>query len=217
MSPIEEESIFAFPSAIEDPLPEEEYYHAFQTLLSLGQSIPALGPVIVSPIKIVCSFLSLITAIACSILFGLVHCVQPKEGYGRKSWAWVRIGEESLIHFFYAMFNLCSFGIAGALIEMKKWRTVLFPEKEIASNFRCFLGRQSRMAKKIFWISHFLLAPPMQMQGLCRDKIVRICPKKNTRGRSGLMPLPPLLYLNFVQVYQWNRLVSKANRSSIAE
>lgn len=88
-----------------------------QREMSRAQTISVIGPLFVSPVKAMVSVAQIVGGLAMTILLGSAAVITRDYWFVLKSVESMAHVAEGAFGFSYAMINLCTFGVAGALTE----------------------------------------------------------------------------------------------------
>lgn len=89
----------------------------FQRCLSRAQAIPAVGFLLVSPVKALVSLVQLIVGIAGSILFGVLLAITLNPCIFRITMTSLGYSAMGLFDFLYSVSNFVSFGLVAYRVE----------------------------------------------------------------------------------------------------
>ena len=84
-----------------------------QNILSMGQAIPVVGPICVSPVKAIASVGQTIVAIAASILFGSLALLTNNKTLDHIYIRSQKNVNSGICHLAYSIINMLTLGIVG--------------------------------------------------------------------------------------------------------
>ncbi len=89
----------------------------YQKKLSQAQAVPLIGPLLVSPVKAVVSLEQIIGGVAMTAILGSVGVITQNNWFIDKAVEGFDHVGQGVCSYSYAVINVCTFGIAGAVIE----------------------------------------------------------------------------------------------------
>lgn len=90
-----------------------------QNRLSLAQSFPIFGPLIVSPVKAVISAIQFVAGIVFGSLKGIFEALSGSHYHHSEAREWLVMGRHGLKQLAYSVVNMLSLGIIGAMVERR--------------------------------------------------------------------------------------------------